>query len=59
MQARSGCELWLHPRHEHLTAALDDRDAALARRIEIARQSGVPEAPLRAGPRAARTRTAG
>ena len=46
VQARSGCELWLHPRHEHLTASLDDRDAALARRIEIARQSGVPEAPL-------------
>jgi glyoxylase-like metal-dependent hydrolase (beta-lactamase superfamily II) len=46
VQSRSGCELWLHPRHEHLTASLDDRDAALARRIEIARQSGVPEAPL-------------
>jgi glyoxylase-like metal-dependent hydrolase (beta-lactamase superfamily II) len=46
VQARAGCELWLHPRHEHLTASLDDRDAALARRIEIARQSGVPEAPL-------------
>jgi glyoxylase-like metal-dependent hydrolase (beta-lactamase superfamily II) len=46
VQERSGCELWIHPRHEHLTASLDDRDAALARRIEIARQSGVPEAPL-------------
>ena len=46
VQSRSGCELWLHPRHEHLTASLDDRDAALARRIEVARQSGVPEAPL-------------
>jgi glyoxylase-like metal-dependent hydrolase (beta-lactamase superfamily II) len=43
---RSGCELWIHPRHEHLTASLDDREAALARRIEIARASGVPEAPL-------------
>ena len=48
IQDRTGCELWIHPRHEHLTAALDDRDAALARRIEIARQSGVPEAPLQA-----------
>ena len=48
VQERSGCELWMHPRHEHLTAALDDREAALARRIEIARQSGVPEAPLQA-----------
>jgi len=46
VQERSGCELWIHPRHEHLTAALDDREAALARRIEIARESGVPEAPL-------------
>jgi glyoxylase-like metal-dependent hydrolase (beta-lactamase superfamily II) len=46
VQSRAGCELWLHPRHEHLTAALDDRDAAMARRIEVARQSGVPEAPL-------------
>jgi len=48
IQERTGCELWIHPRHEHLTAALDDRDAAMARRIEIARQSGVPEAPLQA-----------
>jgi glyoxylase-like metal-dependent hydrolase (beta-lactamase superfamily II) len=46
--ARSGCGLWIHPRHEHLTASLDDRDAALARRIEVARASGVPEAPLQA-----------
>jgi glyoxylase-like metal-dependent hydrolase (beta-lactamase superfamily II) len=48
VQARSGCELWIHPRHEHLTAALDDREAALARRIEVARQAGVPEGPLQA-----------
>ena len=46
VQERSGCELWMHPRREHLTATLDDPDAAMARRIEIARQSGVPEAPL-------------
>ena len=48
IQARTGCELWIHPRHEHLSAASDDPDAALARRIEVARQSGVPDAPLRA-----------
>jgi glyoxylase-like metal-dependent hydrolase (beta-lactamase superfamily II) len=48
IQQETGCELWIHPRHEHLTAASDDPDAALARRIEVARQSGVPEAPLRA-----------
>jgi glyoxylase-like metal-dependent hydrolase (beta-lactamase superfamily II) len=44
---RAGCELWMHPRHEHMTLAAQDPDAALARRIEIARQSGVPEEPLR------------
>jgi glyoxylase-like metal-dependent hydrolase (beta-lactamase superfamily II) len=44
---RSGCELWMHPRHEHLTTAAQDPDAALARRLEVARQSGVPEEPLR------------
>jgi glyoxylase-like metal-dependent hydrolase (beta-lactamase superfamily II) len=48
IQERTGCPLWIHPRHEHLTASLDDPEAALARRIEIARQSGVPEEPLRA-----------
>jgi len=46
VQERAGCELWMHPRREHLTASLDDREAALARRIEVARQSGVPEYPL-------------
>ncbi|TML02558.1 MAG: MBL fold metallo-hydrolase [Actinobacteria bacterium] len=45
---RAGCELWMHPNHEHMTRAAQDPDAALERRIEIARQSGVPEEPLRA-----------
>jgi glyoxylase-like metal-dependent hydrolase (beta-lactamase superfamily II) len=44
---RAGCELWMHPNHEHMTAAAGDPDAALARRLEVARQSGVPEEPLR------------
>jgi len=44
---RAGCELWLHPDHGHMTATLEDPDAALARRVEVARQSGVPEEPLR------------
>jgi glyoxylase-like metal-dependent hydrolase (beta-lactamase superfamily II) len=48
IQQRAGCPLWIHPRHEHLGARADDPDAALARRVEIARQSGVPEEPLRA-----------
>jgi glyoxylase-like metal-dependent hydrolase (beta-lactamase superfamily II) len=48
IQERAGCELWIHPDHRHLTAPSDDPEAALVRRIEVARQSGVPEAPLRA-----------
>jgi glyoxylase-like metal-dependent hydrolase (beta-lactamase superfamily II) len=44
---RAGCELWMHPKHEHMSAMAHDFDAALERRIEVARQSGVPEEPLR------------
>lgn len=44
---RAGCELWMHPRHEHMTASAQDPDARLARRLEVARQSGVPEEALR------------
>jgi glyoxylase-like metal-dependent hydrolase (beta-lactamase superfamily II) len=43
----TGCELWMHPRHEHQTRAAADPDRALERRIEVARQSGVPLEPLR------------
>jgi glyoxylase-like metal-dependent hydrolase (beta-lactamase superfamily II) len=43
----AGCEVWLHPRHEHHTRSLADPEQALARRLEVARQSGVPEAALR------------
>jgi glyoxylase-like metal-dependent hydrolase (beta-lactamase superfamily II) len=39
----AGCELWMHPNHAHMTAHVDDPDRMLDRRIEIARQSGVPE----------------
>ncbi len=45
---RSGAPLWLHPNWEHMRIAATDPDAALAQRIEVARQSGVPEAPLAA-----------
>jgi glyoxylase-like metal-dependent hydrolase (beta-lactamase superfamily II) len=45
---RTGCPLWMHPNHEHMTRAAQDPEAALARRLEVARQSGVPEDPLRA-----------
>ena len=43
---RAGCELWMHPNHEHATRAAGDPKAALARRLEVARQSGVPETAL-------------
>src|SRR4051794_3616114 len=44
---RTGCELWMHPNHEHMFRAARDPEAALERRVEVARQSGVPEEPLR------------
>jgi glyoxylase-like metal-dependent hydrolase (beta-lactamase superfamily II) len=43
----AGCELWMHPNHGHLTRAAEDPDRMLDRRIEVARQSGVPEDALR------------
>jgi glyoxylase-like metal-dependent hydrolase (beta-lactamase superfamily II) len=42
----AGCELWMHPAWEHVRGLADDPDAALDRRIEVARQSGVPAAGL-------------
>jgi len=44
---RARCEVWMHPNIAHHTASTADPDQALARRVEVARQSGVPEAPLR------------
>ena len=43
---RAGCEIWMHPNHAHLSGAAANPEEALARRVEIARQSGVPEEPL-------------
>lgn len=43
---RAGCELWMHPAHEHMTRSAEDPEAALLRRLEIARASGVPGAAL-------------
>ncbi len=40
--ARAGCEFWMHPNHRHATATAGDPEAAIARRLEIGRQSGVP-----------------
>lgn len=44
--AAAGCELWMHPAWEHVRLLADDPAAALERRIEVARQSGVPVAAL-------------
>ena len=52
----SGCELWMHPDHAHMTAAADDPDEALARRLEVARMSGVPLQPLAEWAQAAKQR---
>jgi glyoxylase-like metal-dependent hydrolase (beta-lactamase superfamily II) len=43
---RAGCELWMHPNHAHATAGAHDPQAALERRLEVGRQSGVPPAAL-------------
>jgi glyoxylase-like metal-dependent hydrolase (beta-lactamase superfamily II) len=43
----TGCELWMHPAHEHMSKAMANPERALERRIEVARQSGVPLEPLR------------
>ena len=43
----AGCELWMHPRHEHMTRAAKDPERSFERRLEVARQSGVPEQALR------------
>jgi glyoxylase-like metal-dependent hydrolase (beta-lactamase superfamily II) len=44
---RAGCELWMHPDHAHVTRSAQDPERAFERRLEVARQSGVPEEPLR------------
>jgi glyoxylase-like metal-dependent hydrolase (beta-lactamase superfamily II) len=42
----AGCELWMHPAWEHVRILADDPAAALERRLEVARQSGLPPAAL-------------
>lgn len=43
---RAGCELWMHPAWEHVRGMVEDPEGSLDRRIEVARQSGVPAAAL-------------
>ncbi len=44
----AGCELWMHPAWGHIRGIVEDPDGAWDRRIEVARQSGVPRAALEA-----------
>jgi glyoxylase-like metal-dependent hydrolase (beta-lactamase superfamily II) len=43
----TGCEVWMHPSHELMSRMVEDPDAVFERRLEVARQSGVPAEPLR------------
>ena len=47
IRERAGCEVWMHPAWGHLHANDETPEQTLARRVEVARQSGVPEEPLR------------
>lgn len=51
---RSGAEVWCHPAHDHLTKWLENPEGYWDRRVEIALQSGVPEADVRAASAAVR-----
>jgi len=42
----AGCELWMHPAWGHIRLQADNPAAAVERRIEVGRQSGVPPAAL-------------
>ncbi len=46
IMARAGCQLWMHPEQASLRRMMADPQSVLERQLEIARQSGVPEAAL-------------
>jgi glyoxylase-like metal-dependent hydrolase (beta-lactamase superfamily II) len=56
---RAGCQMWMHPNHDHATRPEADPAAALARRLEVGRQSGIPEAVLQRFAEHARDRPSG
>jgi glyoxylase-like metal-dependent hydrolase (beta-lactamase superfamily II) len=56
---RTGCEMWMHPNHEHGFAAASEPDMVLARRLEVGRQSGVPASALERYAEEARERPSG
>ncbi|HEX4732310.1 MAG TPA: MBL fold metallo-hydrolase [Solirubrobacterales bacterium] len=43
---QTGCELWMHPKWEHIRMQAVDPQMALERRLEVGRMSGVPIAAL-------------
>lgn len=43
---QTGCELWMHPKWEHIRPLADDPQVALEQRLEVGRMSGVPPAAL-------------
>jgi glyoxylase-like metal-dependent hydrolase (beta-lactamase superfamily II) len=47
LRERTGAEVWIHPAHGHLHANDETPEQTIRRRVEVARQSGVPEEPLR------------
>jgi glyoxylase-like metal-dependent hydrolase (beta-lactamase superfamily II) len=44
---RAGCEVWMHRNHAHHSATAEDPEQAIARRLAIAHQSGVPAEDVR------------
>jgi glyoxylase-like metal-dependent hydrolase (beta-lactamase superfamily II) len=44
---RAGCEVWMHRDHAHHSATAEDPEQAIARRLAIAHQSGVPAEDVR------------
>jgi glyoxylase-like metal-dependent hydrolase (beta-lactamase superfamily II) len=43
---QTGCELWMHPKWEHIRLQADNPQMALERRLEVGRMSGVPSVAL-------------
>ncbi|MFL5885153.1 MAG: MBL fold metallo-hydrolase, partial [Thermoleophilaceae bacterium] len=42
----AGCELWMNPSYQHMARSVENPERTLERRIEVGRQSGIPEAAL-------------
>jgi glyoxylase-like metal-dependent hydrolase (beta-lactamase superfamily II) len=42
----AGCELWMNPNYQHMARSVENPERTLERRIEVGRQSGIPEAAL-------------